>query len=50
MAVRNRTSPIRRLHSIEEVAISFLLAYGAPSKETGDPEAYDTPLGGPEIE
>jgi len=39
MAVRNRASPIRRLHAIEEVAIIFLLADGAPRNETGDSEA-----------
>jgi len=50
MAVRNGAAPIRGLHSIEEVTVSFLLAYGAPPKETGDSEAYDTPLGGPKIQ
>src|SRR3954452_395493 len=50
MAVRNRAAPIRRLHSIEEVAIRFLLAYGTPPNETGDSEAYDTPLSGPKIQ
>jgi len=39
MAVRNRAAPIRRLHAIEEVAIIFLLADGAPRNETGDSEA-----------